>query len=80
MEDAIWDVMTSLEECTDMRSFSHGAEVFGKRETKNGSKAAEFDKIQTLEEGSIPAKEAKNWRIEREKKRITRGACYGGGL
>ena len=29
-------------------------------------------RIQTLEEGRVPAKEAKNWRIEEEKKRITR--------
>ena len=29
--------------------------------------------IQILEEGRVPAKEAKNWRIEGEKKRITRG-------
>ena len=28
--------------------------------------------IQTLEEGRVPVKEAKNWRIEGEKKRITR--------
>ena len=29
-------------------------------------------RIQTLEEGRVPAKEAKNWRIERDKKRIAR--------
>ena len=29
-------------------------------------------RIRTLEEGRVPAKEAKNWRIEGEKKRITR--------
>ena len=29
-------------------------------------------RIQTLEEGRVPAKEAKNWRIDGEKKRITR--------
>ena len=29
-------------------------------------------RILTLEEGRVPAKEAKNWRIEGEKKRITR--------
>ena len=28
--------------------------------------------IQILEEGGVPAKEAKNWRIDGEKKRITR--------
>ena len=28
--------------------------------------------IQTLDKGKVPAKEAKNWRIGREKKRITR--------
>ena len=28
--------------------------------------------IQILEEGRVPAKEAKNWRIQGEKKRITR--------
>ena len=29
-------------------------------------------RIQTLEEGIVPAKEAKNWRIEGEKRRTTR--------
>ena len=29
-------------------------------------------RIQTLEDGRIPAKEAKNWRIEGQKRRITR--------
>ena len=29
-------------------------------------------RIQTLEEGRVPVKEAKKWRIEGEKKRITR--------
>ena len=29
-------------------------------------------RIQTLEEGRVPAKETKSWRIEGEKKRITR--------
>ena len=29
-------------------------------------------RIQTLEKGRVPAKEAKNWRIEGEKKRTTR--------
>ena len=29
-------------------------------------------RIQTLEECGVPAKEAKNWRIDGEKKRITR--------
>ena len=29
-------------------------------------------RIQILEEGRVPAKEAKNWRIEGEKRRITR--------
>ena len=29
-------------------------------------------RLQTLEEGGAPAKETKNWRIEGEKKRITR--------
>ena len=36
----------------------------------------EFDRmlkrIQTLEEGKVPAKETKSWRIEGKKKRITR--------
>ena len=31
-------------------------------------------RIQILEEGRVPAKEAKNWRIDGEKKRITRKA------
>ena len=30
--------------------------------------------IQILEEGRVPVKEVKNWRIEGEKKRITRKA------
>ena len=29
-------------------------------------------RIQTFEDGRVPAKEAKNWRIEGQKKRITR--------
>ena len=29
-------------------------------------------RIQTLEEGTVPANQANNWRIEGEKKRITR--------
>ena len=29
-------------------------------------------RIQTLEEGRVPAKETKNWRVEGEKRRITR--------
>ena len=32
-------------------------------------------RLQTLEEGRVPAKEAKYWRIEGEKKRITRKEC-----
>ena len=32
-------------------------------------------RLQTLENGGVPAKEAKNWRIERHKKRITRKEC-----
>ena len=39
-----------------------GIEEFGKMRKR----------IQTLEEGRVPAKEAKNWRIEGQKKRITR--------
>ena len=61
--------------------------VFGICEAKKGPKlinccrpeqmdTKEFGKmvkrIQILEEGRVPAKEAKNWRIEGEKKRITR--------
>ena len=62
--------------------------VFGIREAKNGTKAGEFvvdrnrwapknsanmmKRIQTLEEGRVPAREAKNWRIEEERKIITR--------
>ena len=61
--------------------------MFEIRETKNGPKLVncckpeqmgtkEFGKmmkrIQTLEEGRVSAKEAKNWRIDGEKKRITR--------
>ena len=37
-------------------------------------------RVQTLEEGRVPVKEAKNWRMEGEKKRITRErntrGCY----
>ena len=32
------------------------------------------ERLQTLEEGRVPAKEAKNWRIEGNKKRIEKGA------
>ena len=32
----------------------------------------QMKRIQILEEGRVPAKEAKNWRIEGEKKRIAR--------
>ena len=32
-------------------------------------------RIQILEEGRVPAKGAKNWRIEGEKKRIARKEC-----
>ena len=61
--------------------------VFGICEAKNGTKLTnccrlekmddkEFGnmmkRIQILEEGRVPAKEVKNWRIEGEKKRITR--------
>ena len=46
--------------------------VFGICEAKNGTNTKEFGKmmkrIQTLEEGRVPAKEAKNWRIEGERK------------
>ena len=38
--------------------------------TTNFSKMVRI--IQTLEEGRVPAKEAKNWRIDGEKKRIAR--------
>ena len=60
---------------------------FGIREAKNGTETDEllhtrtdvhqriYGKmlriIQTLEDGSVPAKEAKNWRIEGQKKRVT---------
>ena len=48
--------------------------VFGIRQTY-GTKASQLQKtgtkmtkgIQTLEEGRVPAKEAKNWRIDGEK-------------
>ena len=62
--------------------------VFGICEAKDGTEASEFaaDRnrwapknfvkmmkiIQILEEGRVPAKETKKWRIEGEKKRITR--------
>ena len=39
----------------------------------NCSKPEQVGKrIQTLEDGRVPAKEAKNWRIEGQKRRITR--------
>ena len=61
--------------------------VFGICEAKNGTETDELlhtgtnghrrigkmmKRIQILEEGRVPAKETKNWRIEGEKKRITR--------
>ena len=62
--------------------------VFGICEAEDGTEAGEFavDRnrwapknfgkmtkiIQILGEGRVPAKETKNWRIEGEKKRITR--------
>ena len=61
--------------------------VFGIYEAKNGTDTDELlqtgkdghqriwqdvEEIQILEEGRVPAKETKNWRIEGEKKRITR--------
>ena len=65
--------------------------MLGIREAKNGTKATKllhartdghqkfFSKmvriIQTLEEGRVPAKEAKNGRIDREKKRVARKEC-----
>ena len=42
-----------------------GTKEFGKMVTR----------IRTLGEGRVPAKEAKNWRIEGEQKRITRKEC-----
>ena len=42
----------------------------GQMGTKEFSKM--MKRIQTLEEGRVPAREAKNWRIEGEKKRIAR--------
>ena len=61
--------------------------MFRIREAKNGAEAGDLlqtrtnghqriwqndEKNPTLEEGRVPAKEAKNWRIEGEKKRIAR--------
>ena len=43
-----------------------------KMDTKEFGKM--MKRIQILEEGGVPAKEAKNWRIEGEKKRMTRKA------
>ena len=42
-----------------------GTEEFGKM----------LKRDQTLEEGRVPAKETKSWRIEGNKKRITRKEC-----
>ena len=62
--------------------------VFGKCETMNGTKARELcraeqmdtqgygkmlKRIQILVEGRVPAKEAKNWRIEGERKNYEKG-------
>ena len=61
--------------------------VFGLCEAKNGTKTDEYLQagtdgypwvskmlkiIQVLEDGRVPAKEARSWRIERQKRRITR--------
>ena len=51
--------------------------VFWICEAKNGTKVndccrPEHMGLQTLEEGTASAKETNNWRIEGEKKRITR--------
>ena len=45
----------------------------GQMDTKEFGKLVK--RIQILEEGRVPAKEATNWRIEGEKKRITRMEC-----
>ena len=44
--------------------------VFGIREAKNGKM---MKRIQTPEDGRVPAKEAKNWRIEGQKKNHEKG-------
>ena len=46
--------------------------VFGICEAKNGTETSEL--LQTRTDG-LPAKEAKNWRIEEKKERITRMEC-----
>ena len=61
--------------------------VFGIREGKNGAEIEELlqagasrhkreqkmiNRIQVLEDGRVPAKEARNWKIEGQKKRIVR--------
>ena len=47
--------------------------MLGIREAKNGTKAHKLlhavKIIQTLKEGRFPAKEAKNWKIDGEKKK-----------
>ena len=62
-------------------------EMLGLRETKMGPKLMNcckpgqvgtkedgkmFTRIQVLEDGRVPAKEAKNWKIEGQNRRITR--------
>ena len=59
-EVAIWEVMTWSEEWTGRDKCRYGAESVRDMRGKE------------WEEGRVPAKEAKNWRIEGEKKRITR--------
>ena len=34
-----------------------------------------FERIQVLEDGGVSAKEARSWRIEGQKRRITRKKC-----
>ena len=70
-----------------MRSFDLVQKIFGLCETENGTKlmicfrreqvgTKEYGKmlkrIQVLEEGRISAKEARNWKIEEQKRWMTR--------
>ena len=84
-EDATWEDMTSSEEWTEKEIWCR--KCSGNARQRMGPKMVnccrpeqlgtkEFGKtmkrVQTLEEGRVPVKEAKKWRMEEEKRRITR--------
>ena len=80
-EDAIWEVMTWSENGQAGRGSAVVQKVFGICEAKNGTETMKLlqtgtdghqriwqmlKRIQTLEEGRVPVKEAKNWRMNEE--------------